>query len=95
MTTRVKRNMAAVAAAPPTRQPKLRFLSTDVHAQEVARAGGARWLMLSVAVEEAGQGRADGQGELLKVVLGLVAMTSVTHGDCSGSVCEGSGTLAR
>jgi hypothetical protein len=52
-------------------------------------------LMLSVAVEEARQGRADGQGELLKVVLGLVAMTSVTHGDCSGSVCEGSGTLAR
>jgi len=50
--------------------------------------------MLSVAVEEAGQGRADGQGEVLKVGLGLVAMTSVTHGGCSGSVCEGSGTLA-
>ena len=55
-------------------------------------------MMLSVAVEEAGQGRADGQGELLKAALGLVAMTSVTrrpnptarHGDCSGS-----GTLAR
>ena len=53
---------------------------------------------MSAAVEEAGQGRADGQGKLLKAVLGLVAMTSVTrspnatvrHGDCSGS-----GTLAR
>ena len=58
-------------------------------------------MMLSVAVEEAGQGRADGQGELLKAALGLVAMTSVTrrpnptarHGDYYRY--SGSGTLAR